>query len=160
MSMKENALSPVVNELVFFSTLNGILFYKLAQVETVAGVSPDVTIRDFLNWGQQPPAGAVIHSTSWRFDEETGGYVLTWAVTPDTLEGTRKTVVPLTVHQGDNSVYPCVTSSASEHAVAHAARHLSYLLHTDPVVKHSLHHQLGLHDALLGYNPNVAGNPH
>lgn len=95
-------------------------------------------------WGGEHPDDAALrlaghypisisHSTSWRF--ETGVVVLTYAVLPDPMP--QRPAVPLLQPAVVCSADPRRPSPAARphHVAAHAVRHLSELVRTDPIVR-------------------------
>jgi hypothetical protein len=81
------------------------------------------------------PAGAVLHSTSWRV-ERAGRLVVTYAALPDPEPG--RPAVPLlepAVVVGPTALRPSPQTLHGHHVAAHAVRHLADLAERDPVVR-------------------------
>ncbi len=81
------------------------------------------------------PAGAVLHSTSWRV-ERPGRLVVTYAALPDPEPG--RPAVPLrepAVVVGATALRPSPQTLHAHHVAAHAVRHLADLAERDPVVR-------------------------
>lgn len=152
----------VTQELVFLSTGDdGAIRYRVEHHPLPSYRAPDVHIRKLLGWDEDAPAGALLHSTSWRYDLDTNAVILTWTVIPDPNPESGETRDRVEdIAQGTTGTHPFPDGLTSDHAAAHAIRHTSFLLHTDEVVEDELHHFPALHDALLAYAPDVARGHH
>lgn len=158
--MLKRPVHRVRQELVFFSVRDHELAYRVETLLLPNHIAPDAHIRQHLLWeGDDAPLGAMLHSTSWRYDHDT--IALTWAITPDLRRDLPVSAVrPAPIAQGTDGANPVPADLNFQQVVNHAARHLAFLAHTDPIVDEALHLQPELHDALLAFAPDVSGNPH
>lgn len=149
----------VIQEFLHFSTRDGQLCCRVEHLPLPKNIAPDQHVRRHLGWADTAPEGALVHSTSWRYDPQTNALVITWAITPDTRRDLRATPLRDTyIAQGADGAHPVPDGLDLQHVINHAARHLCFLLHSDPNVDTALHHQPALHDALMAFAPDVAGN--
>jgi hypothetical protein len=148
---------PVITELVLLSGHPDGLRWRTQRAVLPVGSAPDEHARVLVGWDGAAPAGSLIHSTSWRYDPLSESLILTWAVAPDPDPASATRLVDGTVAQGSAATEPVPVGLTMESVVAHAARHLAFLSHTDEVVAAAVHHHPHLHDALLGHNSDVAG---
>jgi hypothetical protein len=145
-------MAVTVVETVLFSVHRGQLAYRVRPKRLSRGAHPDALARQLARLHHE----GLLHSTSWRFD--AGAVVLTYAALPDPspagavpLDADRSGPYPLDpLAPGD----VCLTA----HDVAvHAARHLSYLRRTDPLVARAAHRPAELWDAIGRFEPALAG---
>lgn len=85
--------------------------------------------------GLQPGSpGAVVHATSWRF-EDAGHLVLTYAALPCPVDGAGDVLRNTGILCSPDPLRPSPAGLHQHHVVAHAARHLAYLAEHDPTVR-------------------------
>ncbi len=107
--------------------------YRHAMTQPLHGESPDETARRLSGVAAGDP-GTVVHSTSWRHEPDEG-IVLTYAVCPDPEPWLPAVEVPvLEIARGAAPATPSPERVDLAHVVAHAVRHLAFLLAEDPVV--------------------------
>jgi hypothetical protein len=151
---------PISQEIIYFSTPGGVLSSRTERIPFTEGAAPDEEVRAYLGWTGSPPPGSLVHSTSWHFDRATGELVLTWAVTPDPKPGAAvQPVLDAPIAQGADAAHPVPSGLADQAVITHAARHLAFLMETDPEVDAALALQPDLHAALAAFAPALAGNP-
>lgn len=110
----------------------------------LAGLAEDVT-------------GVVVHSTSWRY-LPTGELVLTYLICPDSEPATD--AVPLLHPQlayATGPAHPTPPVIHLDHVASHAARHLAWLGHTDPLIAATLNAHPALLAALRPLVPGLGG---
>lgn len=151
-------MNRVFVEVFFFSVTAEGLMFRVESELLPEDISPVELVHIIAGWVDSPPEGSVAHSTSWRYD--AGDIVLSWAVSPDVSLTQPTQVLTTSVALGASAVSPVVLNLSVNMVAAHAARHLAFLLHTDPLVSAALHSRADLHNALVGTFPSVAGNPH
>jgi hypothetical protein len=111
--------------------------YRHALTRPLRGESPDETARRLSGVAPGDP-DTVLHSTSWRYEPD-GEIVLTYAVCPDPSPWLPATEVPvLEITRGQAPAMPSPQSVTLANVVAHAVRHLAFLLAEDPVVARAL----------------------
>lgn len=111
--------------------------YRHAMTRPLRGESPDEAARR-LSGVAPGDSDTVLHSTSWRY-ESGGEIVLTYAVCPDPEPWLPAVEVPvLEIARGQAPATPSPERVALANVVAHAVRHLAYLLAEDPVVARAL----------------------
>lgn len=144
----------ILNELIFFSVRDGKLQSRVQYLDLLENISPDRQVRSYLNWETQAPVGALLHSTSWRHDEEKSTLIITWAIYPDPNPdfGTSPVDVYSPGLQKD-AVHPAPKHGEAVASVAHAARHFAFLSKTDPAFLEALSSDPELTEALLNYSP-------
>jgi hypothetical protein len=99
----------------------------------------------------------VLHSTSWRY-QPTGELVLTYLVCPDPEPAIEVVPLPdLQLAYAAGPAHPTPPALHLGHVASHAARHLAWLGHTDPVVAATLSAQPRLLAALQPLAPSTAG---
>lgn len=99
----------------------------------------------------------ILHSTSWRHTDD-GVVVLTFLACPDPQATTVGQALPnLTIAQATGCACPAPADLQARHVVAHAIRHLAFLVATDPSVSHGLLAYPLLLDALALAQPAMAG---
>jgi hypothetical protein len=151
---------PITQEIIYFSAPGGVLSSRTERIAFTEGASPDAEVRTHLGWTASPPPGSMVHSTSWRFDKATGELILVWAVTPDPQVGVKVTPVEDDpIAQGADAAHPVPVGLDDQAVITHAARHLAFLMATDPEVDAALARQPQLHGALEPFSPALAGNP-
>lgn len=124
--------TPVDVEVVLLRWEAGSLCYRTARRPLGDGERPDdaaLALAEIEDGNRR----AVCHSTSWR--HEDGSVVLTYAVVPDPAPDRPATPLraPAVVCSGD-PLRPAPADLHAHHVVAHAVRHLAYLVDTDPAV--------------------------
>ncbi|AQZ64469.1 hypothetical protein BKM31_26100 [[Actinomadura] parvosata subsp. kistnae] len=107
--------------------------YRHAITQPLRGESPDAAARRLAGVAAGDP-GVVVHSTSWRHEPD-GRIVLTYAICPDPEPWRAAVEVPvLEIARGDAPATPSPERIALANVVAHAVRHLAFLMAEDPVV--------------------------
>lgn len=107
--------------------------YRHAITQPLHGESPDDAARRLAGVPAGAP-GTVVHSTSWRHEPD-GRIVLTYAVCPDPAPWLAAVEVPvLEIARGAAPAAPSPERIALANVVAHAVRHLAFLMAEDPVV--------------------------
>lgn len=110
--------------------------YRTASAIPLPGESPDETARRLGGISAADPA-TVVHSTSWRY--EPGTVVLTYAICPDPEPWLPATEAPvLEIARGPAPAAPSPAGFSLVNVVAHAVRHLAFLMAEDPVVARAL----------------------
>lgn len=151
----------VLNEVVLFSVSNGELHARSFFVENFRGTAPDEAVREAMGWNDgQRPEGAVLHSTSWRYDNVVNALLLTWAVFPDPAPSPSYTE-KVVVYRNDEDADPTRPAVAPEEvaSIGHAARHMAFLIAEDPQIAKAAAMHRGLKEAFCEHAPTVAGNP-
>lgn len=145
-------------ELLYLSVGDdGGVWVRVESVPLPTGAAPDVHARAVLGWHGHGSDGRLLHSTSWRYDTGSSELVLTWAVIPDPAV-TGRWPVRADISTGATGTHPVPDGLTIANVAAHAARHMAFLLHHDRTVGVVLHeHHRALHDALLPWSPDVAG---
>lgn len=118
--------------------------YRRAMTRPGRGESPDEAARRLSGVTAADP-GTVLHSTSWRYEPD-GRIVLTYAVCPDPSPWLPAIEVPvLEIARGEAPATPSPDHVALANVVAHAIRHLAFLMAVDPVVARVLsrHPEIG-----------------
>ena len=111
----------------------GGLLVAALTCPTAPGEPPDLTALRLACGPAAPLAGLVCHSTSWRF--AGGRVVLTYAVLPDPAErADLHPVEEVPVLAATDPARPTPPGLHRHHVVAHALRHLTDLVATDPTV--------------------------
>lgn len=129
----------VVVEVVLFSvTSGGALAYRILHAPLPAGVDPDSAALTVSGLDRERPApGAVSHATSWRAAPD-GRLVLTYSALPDPSAAGRAVLLTTpSIVCSDDPLRPAPDGLHAHHVAAHGARHLAYLVRTDPVVGRS-----------------------
>ena len=145
----------ILNELIFFSVKDGALQARQQYLDLLENIEPDRQVRSYLKWDGKVPSGAILRSTSWRYDVTRQSLVLSWVIYPDPSPDQRASPVD----RYSPSFQPDATHSAPREgeaveAVAHAAHHLSLLSNTDPSFLNALLKDPALSDALRKYAPS------
>ena len=126
--------SVVVEVLLLRRLADGLLAFRQVRDEAPRDADLDRVAHE-LAGPLDGPAGAVLHSTSWRV-ERAGRLVVTYAALPDPDPG--RPAVPLlepAVVVGPTSLRPSPEVLHGHHVAAHAVRHLADLAQRDPVVR-------------------------
>jgi hypothetical protein len=111
--------------------------YRTASTIPRPGESPDEAARRLGGISAADP-GTVVHSTSWRYEPD-GTVVLTYAICPDPEPWLPATEAPvLEIARGSTPAAPSPDRFALVNVVAHAVRHLAFLMAEDPVVAGAL----------------------
>ena len=140
--------SVAVEALLLRRLEDGLLAFR----RVVRDAPPDADLDAFareLAGALDGPAGAVLHSTSWRVDRP-GRLVVTYAALPDPEPG--RPAVPLlepAVVVGATPLRPSPPVLHGHHVAAHAVRHLADLAQRDPVVRAAAALQPGLWEAVV-----------
>lgn len=101
------------------------------------GETPDEAARRLSGVRADDPH-TILHSTSWRH-EPGGRIVLTYAVCPDPSPWLPAAEVPdLEIARGAAPATPSPDRVAVSNVIAHAVRHLAFLMAEDPVVSRAL----------------------
>ncbi len=110
----------------------GDLRYRVRSARAPVCAAPDQVALDLADL---PPdaRGAVVHATSWRY-EDAGHVVLTYAAVPSSPRAGDAVLVGVGVVSSTDPVRPRPPGLHQHHVVAHAARHLAYLAVHDPTV--------------------------
>jgi len=99
----------------------------------------------------------VVHSTSWRYDT-AGRVVLTYVVLPDPdVAGPATELASPRIARGVASGRPTPARVGVDEVVAHAVRHLAFLLPTDPQVRRAVGPAAEWAAALREWDPAPAG---
>lgn len=107
--------------------------YRSALTSPRPGESPDAAARRLAGVAAGD-SGTVVHSTSWRYEPD-GRVVLTYAICPDPEPWLPAVEVPvLEIARGRAPAAPSPDRVALANVVAHAVRHLAFLMAEDPVV--------------------------
>lgn len=147
----------VAVETVLIGHVGPHLTYRSTRAELVDRDHPDVLARALSGFDlSMPPAGGLLHSTSWRFG--SGGVVLTYVglPDPDPLAACRLDPRAGIAHSGDR-LTPSPEAIDPENVAAHACRHLSFLRHTDPLVAVEAERLPELWALIEAHRPSVAG---
>ncbi|MFF5249347.1 hypothetical protein ACFY3V_34145 [Streptosporangium sp. NPDC000095] len=115
----------------------GTWHYRRVVTSLDRGESPDEAVRRASGVTAEATS-TVVHSTSWRYQPE-GQVILTYAVCPDPAADLP--AIALTDFQLARGSAPSAPSPERlqvENVVAHALRHLTFLVLTDPVVGEAL----------------------
>lgn len=111
--------------------------YRHALTRPRRGESPDQAARR-LGGVAAADRDTVVHSTSWRYEPD-GRIVLTYAVCPDPSPWLPAIELPeLEIARGAAPATPSPERVALANVVAHAVRHLAFLVAEDPVVARAL----------------------
>lgn len=111
--------------------------YRHARTRPAPGESPDEAARRLAGVAAGDP-GTVVHSTSWRHEPE-GEIVLTYAVCPDPAPWLPAVeAATLEIARGEAPATPSPGRVTLDNVVAHAVRHLAFLMAEDPVVARAL----------------------
>lgn len=103
------------------------LTYAMWRAAVPAGVTADETARSLC------PAGVeVLHSTSWR--QEPTGLVLTYVAAPVPGDPDMVPLIEPSIVCSGDPLRPSPPDVHGHHVVAHAVRHLAYLMTRDPGV--------------------------
>jgi hypothetical protein len=129
-----SATSPpgAIVEVILLSEHNGTLRYRDVRAALTAGVHPDDLAKELSGLGWCTP-GALLHSTSWRFEDNC--LVLTYAALPDPRP--QSSTRPLwcdAMIASPNPLMPSPAQIGLEAVAAHAGRHLAFLHANDDVV--------------------------
>lgn len=129
--------------------------YRRLLARVGKGETPDQAVRRTCGIGGEE---AVVHSTSWRYQPE-GHVVLTYAVCPDPEPALPSVeLADLSLARGSSPTAPSPEDVRVSHVVAHALRHLAFLLVTDPVVSAALTPHPVV-TAALGHLPPALAQP-
>jgi len=142
-------------EVVLLSAEAGTLRYRTVSAPLPAGPHPDDLALRLSGLTLCTP-GAVLHSTSWRFEREA--VVLTYAALPDPAPqpGAARVAVDRMV-SGGAALAPSPPAVDPDAVAAHAARHLALLVGTDPVVAEAAALQPEIWDLLAKLPAGLAG---
>ncbi|MER6178890.1 hypothetical protein [Streptosporangium sp. NPDC001681] len=157
MNERLDHLVPVSVEILLLRADSAGTWHYRRQVTSLArGESPDQAVRRACGLTAEATA-TVVHSTSWRYQPE-GQVVLTYAVCPDPAPHL-PAVAPadLRIARGSSPSTPSPERLQVENVVAHALRHLSFLLLTDPVVGETLRRDPALAAGLEVLGPDGSG---
>ncbi|GIH18461.1 hypothetical protein Raf01_66330 [Rugosimonospora africana] len=123
----------VTVETVLLGHVGPFLTYRSARAP-LRDDHPDALARAVAGFDPaSPTAGALLHSTSWRF--EPGGVVLTYAALPDPHPAAACRLNPRTaVARSDDQFAPSPAVVGLDNVAVHACRHLAWLRRTDPLV--------------------------
>lgn len=126
----------------FFTTLNAthVNYFRSCIDITHSMDDPDTLINNYVNSGGInipvfQTSDFLIHSTSWRYELE-GHIVLTYIIYSDRLDFKELMIKTLPTKSlrhtsGTNTRRPRPEIIKEEHVVAHALRHLGFLIQTD-----------------------------
>ncbi|MFC7587078.1 hypothetical protein ACFQYP_27675 [Nonomuraea antimicrobica] len=120
--------------------------YRQARTRPRPGEHPDETACR-LGGVAAGDQGVVVHSTSWRYEPE-GRVVLTYVVCPDPAPWLPAVEVPVLEIARGRAPAPSPEHVALANVVAHAIRHLAFLMAEDPVVARALAGHPGIAPAL------------
>lgn len=114
----------------------GALAYRVVSAPVGTSAAPDQVALDLAGLAEAGP-GAVVHATSWRY-EDAGHLVLTYAAVPCALDSASPVLTGTGVLCSPDPLRPTPPGLHEHHVVAHAARHLAYLAERDPVVREAV----------------------
>jgi hypothetical protein len=152
-----DAATPVLVEVVLLGvrpTSTGVeeLGFRTVCEPLSAGTEPDVVAR---KTSRLPvDESALLHSTSWRFDD--GQVVLTYVALPDPDPDAPRHRIAASVAQCDDAAHPSPSVAVAEVA-AHACRHLAFLAATDSEVRAALRRHPAIVRLLRRHQPEPAG---
>ncbi|MCG5219426.1 hypothetical protein [Streptosporangium sp. KLBMP 9127] len=150
----EQHVAVTVEALVLRADHGGGWAYRRLVTTPQRGESPDEAARRLSG-----VAGSsnVVHSTSWRYRPE-GQVVLTYAICPDPAPELPATGLPrLDIARGSSASAPSPEDLGVPNVVAHAIRHLAFLMDTDPIVREALREVPEIAAALDGLSLAPAG---
>lgn len=138
---------------------DGLLAYRRETTLLGPGEAPDTAAgrAGSRTDGEPGEPLAVLHSTSWRYRGD-GSIVLTYAGFPDPQPA--RPAVPIEGHdiaRGDDPLSPTPPRVRNEEVAVHAARHLAFIVRTDPTVRLALERLPELARALAPLAPRPAG---
>jgi len=143
---------PVTIELILLGARAGALTFRRLTVPLPRGVEPDALARHTL--GDRLDRDAVLHSTSWRFENDR--IVITYAVAPDPDPRAGDRLVAEAVAQGSDGRHPHAQPDHAQVAT-HACRHLAFLMATDAAIAKASRRQPVLWRLIARFTPKVAG---
>ena len=117
-------------EVVLLSERDGVLCYRVCREELEDGVHPDDLALSLAGLTLCTP-GALLHSTSWRYD--AGTLVLTYAALPDPEPAESRAVDVDAMVISGSPLVPSPYAIDRDAVAAQACRHLARLFATDPV---------------------------
>jgi hypothetical protein len=148
----------VIQEYIFVR-LNpeGALTYRLHYKDMEAGVTPDEDARVALGWADGLPDHALLHSTSWRYRDDS--IILTWFVLPDHPHRQGYTLLEPQVEIEDNldAAHPAPPEILITNVIYHALRHMAFLEFTDEVTREALTYYPEIAKIIRETNPGIAG---
>lgn len=145
-------------EVLLLSIRDNQLRWRTVSGDLPRGCHPDARARELAGFGIEPPATAVIHSTSWRITP--AGLVLTYVVLPDPdppRDGEHSVPADARIVCSGHAAVPSPPIINVEHVLAHALRHLSLLVRTNPEVNSAIATHPQLWHAVMACPPDVAG---
>ena len=140
--------------MIFFSVREEQLQSRVQYLDLLENTPPDQQVRAYLGWEKGAPDGAVLHSTSWRYDQEKNTLVLTWGIYPDPNPNFGTS--PVDTYSPDlkaDAVHPAPKAGETIASVSHGARHFAFLRDTDPSVLQAIQFNPELGIALVNYSP-------
>jgi hypothetical protein len=143
-------------EVVLLSAADGALRYRTVSATLPPGPHPDDLARNLAGLTLCTP-GATLHSTSWRFADDS--VVLTYAALPDPAPAGTRPLAPDRMVIGAAALAPSPPRVDADAVAAHAARHLALLANTDAVVAAAATEQPELWDLLAKLPASLAGAP-
>lgn len=148
---------PVRAEVFLLSERDGRLRFRRVGAPLPAGAHPDDAARQLSGLTASTP-GAVLHSTSWRFED--GSVVLTYVALPDPQPhmGTRPVIVDTAAYGGP--LTPSPVRIDADAVAAHACRHLALLAVSDEAIAAAARFQPVLWELLAKLEPITAGAVH
>jgi hypothetical protein len=144
-------------EVLLLSEQDGVLRYRTAVAELPDGIHPDDVAIELSGLTLCTP-GALLHSTSWRFDGER--IVLTYAALPDPAPVAAVPVAADAMVVSASPLTPSPQGVDASAAATHAVRHLALLLSTDAIVAAAAAEAPVLWDLIGKLQPGPAGSPH
>lgn len=151
--MQAHPLTPVTVEVLALSEVSGRLHFRRVGHALTSGAHPDDVARRLCGLTACTP-GAILHSTSWRYD--AGAVVLTYAALPDP-DNAGSEAVPADEYAVGGPLTPSPARISLGAVAAHACRHLALLAGTDPEVGAAAKAQPQLWELLGKLTPAVAG---
>jgi hypothetical protein len=149
----EVATRPVLVEAYAFRCVPALAYRRVAGLLT-DGETPDLAVARLVGVRD---GDTLVHSTSWR-PMPDGTIVLTYAVAPDPLPAEPATPLEdLAIATGDSPDRPTPPSVTNDQVAAHAIRHLSFLLDTDPAARAALERDPTFAALLADLRPTLAG---
>lgn len=114
---------------------HGRIAYTVASALVPTSAAPDQLALELSRLQPDSP-GAVVHATSWRF-EDAGHLVLTYGALPCPLDHDDNVLHGTGILCSTDPLRPAPAGLHQHHVVAHAARHLAYLAEHDPTVSNA-----------------------
>jgi hypothetical protein len=136
----------------------GTWWYRALRRAVALLASPVAVARHIAGIGAHREE-VILHRTSWRHHDD-GTVVLTFWHSP--TRGRRRRVRPCPAHDrvGTRRQFPREGPAALRHLIAHAIRHLAFLIETDPAVSGAVRPNRSSPTLCLRCKPAMAGVLH